>query len=287
MRRDPPNATSRTRVAGILLAFSGLAATLPAAPPGAESPVLVEIGDERVTLEQLLHYLRQSKPQLDFVRLPAAEQQRLVREYVERRLLAGEARRKGLAGEPEVEARLQFFADGVLGQALRDRLLHGIPVSEGEITAYFETHRAEFVEPPRYLVEHLLYSRPELARSARERLMGGVSWAELRADSGPELLFSQRGWLTPELLLPPMAEAAAALEVGEASGILKTSHGFSVIRLAGREPERPQELAEVRDQIVEQLRRAKSGELLEELLARLEAARPVRLHLDRLPADPP
>ncbi len=279
-----------TLMIGCLLVALGicpLAAQAPRAGPPPDDPVLVEVGSETVAVATFLHYLRQSQPGIQFHRLPAAEQEKLLADFVDHRLLALRARELGLDRDPQVRARIEFFVDRVLAQALRERVQEGIAVGEEEILAYHREHREEFRLPDRLLLEHLVYSQPESARWARRQLESGRTYDYLADQKGqdPNLVYSERGWFTPDLILPELRAAVEQLASGQVGEIHETGYGHHVLRLAAREPGRYREPAEVEAAIVETLRQAKAGELVRRVLDETREKVEVRLFLDRLRAQ--
>lgn len=280
----PPRTTSPVRLLllSLALALAALAAEPAADPSGERNPVLVEIGDEEVRREEFVLYLRQSKPGLAFDRLPPAEKRRLVEEFVERRLLALRAREEGLAEDPDVRMRIAFFTDGVLGQALRARVLDRFEVTEAEARAYYEAHREEFRLPPRYLLTHLLYARSESAAEARARLEDDAPFEELAVERGrdPNLRVAEQRWLTPDLLIPGLAETAAELEIGEVSAVVESEHGHHLLRLEDLEPARYREFEAARSAAERKVRQGKATAVYRELLEEARRRHPVRIRLD-------
>lgn len=275
--------SKRTLALGLLLTALAFPASLAGRAPG-EDPLAVEIGEQKVTLGELILYLRQSRPGLTFERLPASERKRLVEDFVERKLFGLRAREDRLQAEPEVRARIAFFTDGVLGQAVKERALEGLAVSEAEARAYHQDHRDEFRSAPRFLLTHLLYLRPESAEWARGRLAKGAPFEELARDRGkdPNLRLAEQRWFTPDLLIPELAAAAEGLAAGEVRAV-ETDHGHHLLRLEEREPARHEEFSEVWPRAEEKVRQAKASRLYQQLLEEARARHPVRVHLDLEP----
>lgn len=271
----------------LALGLLSTALAFPASPAGrapGDDPPALEIGEEKVTLGELILYLRQSRPGLTFERLPAAERRRLVEDFVERKLFALRAREDRLQAEPEVRARIAFFTDGVLGQAVKERAREGLAVSEAEARAYYQDHRDEFRSAPRFLLTHLLYLRPESAEEDRRRLEQGRPFEELPADRGkdPNLRLAEQRWFTPDLLLPELAAAAEGLAAGQVR-VVETDHGHHVLRLEKKEPARHQEFSEARPRAEEKVRQTKASRLYRQILEEAKARHPVRVHLDLEP----
>lgn len=265
-------------VIAVLLAAAGILAKEPAPT---SKDVVVEIGAQQIGSEELIRYLRQGRPGLAFDRLPAAEQKRLVEAFVEKRLLALRARELGLDRSPEVQARIDFFTDGVLSQALREQTQQQVVVSEDEARTYYREHREAFRVPPKYLLEHLLYRRAESAARARDKFLSGVAFDQLALDRGKDsdLLLTERRWFTPELLPIELAEVAAQLARGDVSEVVRSRHGHHILRLVGLDRGRYEEFSEVRPQVEEKVRQARAEALYRELLEEMRSRHSVRIHL--------
>lgn len=279
-----PTAPSAQWLSAVVVVAILLTATVSLAeePAARSRDVVVEIGAQQIGSEELIRYLRQGKPGLAFDRLPAAEQRRLVEEFVEKQLLALRARELGLDRSPEVQTRIDFFTDGVLSQALREQIQRQVVVSEDEARTYYREHREAFRAPTKYLLEHFLYRLAESAARARDKLLSGDAFDQLARDRGKDsdLLLTERRWFTPELLPLELAEVAAQLAPGDVSEVVRSRHGHHILRLVGLEPGRYEEFSEVRPQAEEKVRQARAEALYRELLEELKSRHSVRIHLD-------
>src|SRR5207244_545924 len=81
--------------------------------------VLLEIGQEKITVEDFFLYLRQINPRMDFAKLPTSDQRQWLDEFVAKKLFAKRARESKLDQVPEVRARIEFFTDSVLAQEFK------------------------------------------------------------------------------------------------------------------------------------------------------------------------
>ncbi len=112
---------------------------------------VITLGDYVTTLERMdgLERLRYQT---------AARRQLLLREMIDAELLAQEARRRGLDQLPETVARLdQLMADEVRRQ-LKQRVARQEAPTEQQLRSYYETHKAEFMQPERRRVSALVVS---------------------------------------------------------------------------------------------------------------------------------
>ena len=245
--------------------------------------VLLEIGQEKVTFGDFLLHLQQINPLMDFAKLPPSEQRRWLDEFAAKKLFALRAREAKLDRKPEVGARIQFFIDSVLAQAFKEQVLQEIAVTEGELTAYYETHKEEFKLPARVFLQHFLYRSPLKAARAQERLQKGVPFAPLAEEkkTDSELLLVEREWFTAALLIPELAEVAFRLPVGEVSDVIRSSYGYHVLRVEASEPGRYKDFAAVRSEVLDKVRQTKATRVYQQILDATKSRDEVRLHLDR------
>ena len=138
-----------------------------------------------------------------------------------------------------------------------------------ELRAFYEANLEWFARPGRLRVREIAVAGPPTrddalalarAREVAGRLRAGEAWDEVERDLGDPAVAP-----VPDDLLPPtkLAEylgasavaAAAALGTGAVSDPLRVAGGWSVLRLADREPDRTPALEEIEDEVRAELRR--------------------------------
>jgi peptidyl-prolyl cis-trans isomerase D len=153
-------------------------------------------------------------------------------------------------------------------------------VDEQALQALYQEQSAKYVVPEERHARHILVALPadadesataaalEKSRSIVARLEAGEDFGDLAkelsddpgsAASGGDLGFFGRGVMTPEF-----EEAVFALQKGERSEPVKSPFGFHIIELVDIKPEVATPLAEVRDELVDQLLAEERGELFYE-----------------------
>jgi peptidyl-prolyl cis-trans isomerase SurA len=138
----------------------------------------------------------------------------------------------------------------ILLARLREREVDDrVQVSEAEIDAYLEEHKASLASAVEYDVAHILVRVPEQARPeqveqararaarVREEARAGADFARLAAshsDAGDALQGGALGWRAPGRLPELFAEALRSLQPGAVSDLLRSPAGFHVVKLLGR-----------------------------------------------------
>ncbi len=119
----------------------------PPATPGpapAQDTVVARVGDRVITLQEIEDKLRQ---------LPDSVRDRIMKgnnlrvylnNMVMKELFAREAEIMKIDQDPKVRARLEETRQDVLYNAISNRLLGDISVTEAEMQAYYEEHKVEF-----------------------------------------------------------------------------------------------------------------------------------------------
>jgi parvulin-like peptidyl-prolyl isomerase len=270
MRRQ--TVLTRSLIAAALLAGAvspvrGAAADGPKAV--GEDAVVAWIGQTAYTLADI----RQRLARLEAPYRYAAERRlpEYVREFARREVLAREARRLGLEGDPEVRAQLDEASQAILIRALvkREVTARAMPTPEA-VRAYYDEHEAEFRLPERVEVKQILVATEAQADAIRAAAQMGQSFEAAGeahgADRADEATVS-RGMREPEV-----ERAIFALAVGDISAPVRTREGVYLFRLRARHPAQLQSLEAATPGIQARLAAQNQTRLWKSLQDRLWAA---------------
>ncbi len=148
-----------------------------------------------------------------------------------------------------------------------NRVRESITVPEADIEAFYKQNIAQYTTPRQVRASHILFKTEgkdenEVRAKAEEVLKlaraPGADFAALarqysedesNAKNGGDLDYFGAGTMVPEF-----ETAAFALQNGQISDLVQTPFGFHIIRMVDNRPEIVRPLAEVRDEIVDQLR---------------------------------
>jgi foldase protein PrsA len=300
-----------------LLAWGLLVASaLPSAAWPADPEVVATVNGEpvaRAELQQLLAdtVARERLEQELRLPMPAASalHQLAVQKLIHRRLFLQEAARRSMTvDEAELDGAveglrrrfqdLRSFGAWLHARSLDDRslfemvrmhllttrvqeaLLEGVGVTEGEMRAYYHTHRQYFEAGGRVRLRVIAVKDKDSAEGIMTALRDGADFADLarrrslglRAALGGEI-----GWVSPEHLPPPLRDAVAALNAGEVSAPLEKTGEFLIVRLEERRPARTKTLEEARPDIEQRLLSQRQREVLQAWLAEQEKASKVEI----------
>lgn len=218
-------------------------------PPPAADPVVITIGQEKITksqFEQIMTTLpEQQRAQLQ----SPAGRRKLAEQLADLMTLAQEGRARKLDQDPKIKIQLTLQADQVLAQHVYQDLLGNVKPSDADLRAYYAAHKQEWEEVK---ASHILISmkgsqapaRPgqkELtdaealakANELRAKILAGASFAELAKaesdDTGSAVNGGELGSFTKGHMVPQFEQAAFAQEVGKVGEPVKSPYGYHLI----------------------------------------------------------
>ncbi|OZI61023.1 SurA N-terminal domain-containing protein [Bordetella genomosp. 11] len=148
----------------------------------------------------------------------------------------------------------------------------GIKVSDDDIAKYYEQNKSRFGQPERRRASHIMIklaadatdaqrkaARAKAEDIARQAAANPGAFAELAKkyseDAGSSSRGGDLGWIGPGMLTPALQKAVDGLNKGQVSGVVESPFGLHVVQLTDLQPAQTKPLAEVRDQIVEEIRK--------------------------------
>ncbi|MDD7909309.1 MULTISPECIES: peptidylprolyl isomerase [Pseudovibrio] len=192
---------------------------------------------------------------------------------VEMNLLANAAEAESLQDDPDFKRLMEFERTRALRNAYFQKFIQN-SVTEDDIKAAYDEQYADYKGDTEVSARHILLETEEDAKAVIAELDGGADFAELAKEkstgpsgqNGGQLGFFGKGQMVPEF-----EEAAFAQEPGSYSKEpVKSQFGFHVI-LVEEARERPApELAQVSDQIRQNLILDKFRATVEELREKAE-----------------
>ena len=279
-------------VSGVALAQAAKAPAEPAKPV-ASTPVAKAAADPVVMSFSGVE-VRQSEFEAAVKALPAEYQgyaagpgkRAFAEDYLRMRILAAEAEKSGLAGDPKVASQLKLMRENTLASAQFTRLQETVNLSDDEIQKSYDEKKPTL---ERAKARHILIAfkgspaaqkdRKELtedeakakAEGIRTKLVAGADFAAIAKaesdDTGSAARGGDLGSFSRGQMVPEFDAAVFEGKVGEISPVVRTQYGFHVIQVQERGPA---PLTEVKPQIEQELKQKK---LQEKVDAMKDAAR--------------
>ena len=144
-----------------------------------------------------------------------------------------------------------------------DSMDDGTPLSEEAVAEYYEARALDFMAPELRKLRQIFLKgsgSDEQAQALYKRLQEGEDFAELAREHSQDELSRSRGgqigWVAEGDLPEDLAALVFSLDPGKVSEPIKTERGVYLLDVQELEEARLRSLEEVRDQVVEQARRA-------------------------------
>jgi peptidyl-prolyl cis-trans isomerase D len=188
-------------------------------------------------------------------------------EITDEALAAHYEREKARYRQPEQRRVRYVFLDP---DAVRAR----VQVTDDELRARYSRNLSAYRVEDRARVAHILFKTegrtPEeietLEKTAREVLQkaqAGADFAELARKHSEDSSAAQGGevgWIIRGQTVAEFEKAAFSMKPGELSDLIKTTYGFHIVKVLGREDARLRPFEEVRDELREQVFKEKLSE---------------------------
>jgi hypothetical protein len=219
--------------------------------------VVARVGDDVITVDDLGWMPARVSPEKRLEML------------VMRRIAAREARRRGLTEEPKTRAKLAEFRfqaltweEGLLRNALYNSIRLGMRFSEPDLRAQYEANKQLYAQP-QWTLRVRMYASEAEARAADAQLGATGRLDPAQSETlGPAPVGALPHDLVP--VLPRLVKPGDRQVVGRPGG-------WSLVELDAHLRAEPLPFERVRDQVDQDLRAFRAGEILDSELARLRA----------------
>jgi peptidyl-prolyl cis-trans isomerase C len=254
--------------------------------------VVAQVGNQVITRSDLEQQIRRMPAAARASYAQPAPRKRLVERLVRTKLLALEARKRGLDKSPEVVRLLeQALVNQLMKIEVDDRLKAGEGVP-AKVDEYLKQHPDELARPDEVRVGLILVrdagKAQQVAAQARAA-KNAAAFAELvrrhsedpssRTRGGELPFFSRDTDQHPR----PLVDAAFTLQQpGQVTGPVKIDKGYAILRLIEKRTGSRRPLREVRARVEAKVRERLRAQRVAELVQRLRAEHSVKIHEENL-----
>jgi parvulin-like peptidyl-prolyl isomerase len=213
------------------------------------------------------------------------------------RVLAGEARKKGLLDDPLVATRTRQIVEAYEARVYLDDFEKNMPLQNIEARAreLYLADRAKYRVAEQFALDHVLvnlWGRTQemalaRAKEARGKLVAGGVLEEVAKEYGTDP--NQRTQPTGKLGIVPASQLDAAigsvlpkLKVGEWSEPILTRAGYHLVRITAKTPARELSFDEVKKGLIEEERARFAKKLTDEKLQAIRNAPGARIDTEAL-----
>lgn len=168
----------------------------------------------------------------------------------------------------------------------KDAIAEQIVVSDADIKSYYEQNIARFTEEEQRRARHILIkvdadaseADKAAARKKAEELLEQLrknpsDFAKLAKEHSQDPGSAERGgdldFFGKGMMVKPFEDAAYKLKQGEISDVVESDFGYHIIQVTDIKPASAQSLAEVRDEITEEIRQQQAARKFSEMAAQL------------------
>lgn len=150
--------------------------------------------------------------------------------------------------------------------------------TEEEVAAFYEAHKAEYVEEPKVLCQHILVKGADdkaldKIKDIRERIVSGQADFAEEAKKNSDCPSGQEGgslgWFGRGMMVPEFDKVAFEMKKGEISGVVTTQFGYHIIYKADEKGGGQLTLVDVHDQIKDLMRHENRGRAMDAFVADL------------------
>ena len=241
-----------------------------AAKPSANDPAVIIVGDLKITKSEWEEFVA-SMPEQVRSQLTGPNKRKVVEQYADVRMLAMEARRRGVDKEPKIASQIAFQTENLLANSLMTTLMESAPLGDAAVKAYYEEHKKEYEQvKARHVLIRFQGSRVPLkpeqkdltdaealakAQEVIKTIAGGKDFAEVAKaesdDAGSGAQGGDLGSFGRGQMVPEFENAAYTLPVGKVSEPVKSAFGYHIIQV---QDHTSKSMDEVRKTIEQQLK---------------------------------
>lgn len=159
----------------------------------------------------------------------------VLEQLINKNLLLCEAKKNLYEYDPKFKAELSKIKDEMLANFAIEKAISGIKVTEDEIKAFYEEHKAELVGGATVDASHILVDSEEKANEILACINEGKVSFEEAAKEHSSCPSSQKGGSLGEFgkgqMVPEFENAVFAMAEGEITGPVQTQFGYHLIKL--------------------------------------------------------
>ncbi|OWT80605.1 MULTISPECIES: SurA N-terminal domain-containing protein [unclassified Achromobacter] len=147
-----------------------------------------------------------------------------------------------------------------------------INVKDEDVQRYYDQNKSRFGQPERRRASHIMIELPANATDAQRKeaqakaddlakqaAADPANFAELAKknsqDAGSANKGGDLGWLVPGVIAPTLEKAIDGLKKDQVSGVVQSPYGLHIIKLTDLQPAQFKPLADVKAQIVDEIRK--------------------------------
>ncbi len=263
-----------TTAALLLSSFSLPVLAADAAPAG--DPVVARVNGEAIHRSDIMHELQMMGPQAQQMP-PQMLYPQLLQKLIATKLVSAQGYAEKLQNDKVVkdqmkDAEAQIVAEVYVRRAIQPK------ITDAKIQQRYNELAAKFKPQDEVRARHILVPTEDEANAIIKQLKDGADFAKLAEekskDTGSAKNGGDLGYFLHDAMVKPFADAAFAMKPGEVSDKpVKTEFGYHIIKVEDKRKSSPPPMAEVKDQIANQLGQEMTNDLVKGLEAKAKVER--------------
>ena len=247
-----------------------------------ESPVVAIVNGKSVTQREFDYRWSELPPATRTRYESQGGKKRFLDDLITREILLQEARRIGLDHSPTLQGRLERVKEQLmLDELMRETTSAPVQITEEELQAYYDAHRATILEALQIRAAHILLATESQAKDVRHQLNQGYNFGKLAQrysiDETTRANGGEFGVYRPGMTDPGIEQAILTLKPAIVSDPIETSAGFHLVKVISRESDEAQRLEAARQRLRQELFADKRKKQLETAFAKLRSNATVRV----------
>ncbi len=253
------------------------ALTLATTAYAAEDKVYVTVNGDSITNSDIAVLLRD--PRVKFDNLPGNQQDAILNNLIEQKLLSQEAMQSDIVKTKEYKDELEKLKQTLAFQILMRDIGKTITASDKEVRTFYNENKSRYKAPLKLKASHILVKTKKEADEIISTLKNSknkkAKFTELAKSkstgpSGPN--GGELGWFTQEKMVPEFSQAAMKLAKGDFSkDAVKTQFGYHVIYLDDKKEAQTVPLEKIKENVKQQVLQKKFVKIVKEKAEKLKA----------------
>lgn len=203
----------------------------------------------------------------------------VLEQLIAQRLFLLDAQRNLMEREQAFKDQLASVKEQLLMEYAIGKCVESVRVTEDEVKAFYEAHKAELDGGETVNASHILVDNEEKALELLKGIQNGDFSFEEAAEKHSSCPSAEQGGNLGDFgrgqMVPEFDNACFDMEVGEVRGPVKTQFGYHIIRLNAKNAAKPVAYSDIRGQLYEQVTREKQQAAYQSKINQLKIMYPV------------
>ena len=245
----------------ILLATVALLGTLALPALAADDaktsdPVVARVNGEEIHRSDVMRALQMAGPQLQQLP-PQMIYPQILQKMIATKVVSQKGYADGMQNNADVKERVKDLEAQVVAEAYVHKQVEP-KITDAKIKERYDQLAAKFKPQDEVRARHILVKDEAAAKDLIKQLKGGADFAKLAEeksqDTGSAKQGGDLGYFLHDAMVKAFADAAFGMKTGEISDKpVKTEFGYHIIKVEDKRKSSPPPIAEVKDQIANQL----------------------------------